>query len=126
MIAVLLIAVLLLASPAAAQNAPAGMPDPRQMSGIPLPSADVAAGTITVRVIKGSLANVIPNQPVELQVGTTTRKASTDAAGRASFEEVAFLLWKGRLPSRDELIQLQQTLGEQRPLPAHSPMRRCS
>ena len=88
MIAVLLIAVLLGAVPAAAQNPPAGMPDPRQMSGIPLPSADVAAGTITVRVIKGSLANVIANQPVELQVGTTTRKAATDAAGRASFEGV--------------------------------------
>jgi citrate synthase len=42
-----------------------------------------------------------------------------ELAGRASFEEVAFLLWKGRLPSRDELIQLQQTLGKQRPLPAH-------
>ncbi len=42
-----------------------------------------------------------------------------ELAGRASFEEVAFLLWKGRLPSRDELIQLQRTLGEQRPLPAH-------
>ena len=42
-----------------------------------------------------------------------------ELAGRASFEEVAFLLWKGRLPSRDELIQVQRTLGEQRPLPAH-------
>jgi citrate synthase len=42
-----------------------------------------------------------------------------ELAGRASFEEVAFLLWKGRLPSRDELTQLLQKLGEQRPLPAH-------
>jgi len=40
-----------------------------------------------------------------------------ELAGRASFEEVAFLLWKGRLPSRDELTQLLRTLGEQRPLP---------
>jgi hypothetical protein len=88
MIAAFLVSLLLAGAPAAAQNAPAGMPDPRQMSGIPLPSADVAPGTITVRVIKGSLANVIPNQPVELQIGTTTRKANTDAAGRASFEGV--------------------------------------
>jgi citrate synthase len=42
-----------------------------------------------------------------------------ELAGRASFEEVAFLLWKGRLPSRDELTQLLRTLGEQRPLPGH-------
>src|SRR3712207_9483657 len=42
-----------------------------------------------------------------------------ELAGRASFEEVAFLLWQGRLPSRDELTQLLRTLGEQRPLPPH-------
>ena len=42
-----------------------------------------------------------------------------ELAGRASFEEVAFLLWKGRLPSRDELSQLLRALGEQRPLPPH-------
>ena len=83
MIAVLLLGLLLSAAPAAAQ-----MPDPRQMSGIPLPVADVAPGTVTVRVIKGSLTNVISNHPVELQVGSTTLKASTDAAGRASFERV--------------------------------------
>ena len=89
MIAVLLLALVVLASPAAAQDAPAGMmPDPRQMSGIPLPVGDVAPGTVTVRVIKGSLSNVIPNQPVELQIGTTSMKASTDAAGRATFERV--------------------------------------
>jgi citrate synthase len=42
-----------------------------------------------------------------------------ELAGKASFEEVAFLLWNGRLPSRDELTQLLRTLGEQRPLPKH-------
>src|SRR3954468_17197196 len=42
-----------------------------------------------------------------------------ELAGKASFEEVAFLLWKGDLPSRDELTQLLRTLGEQRPLPEH-------
>jgi citrate synthase len=40
-----------------------------------------------------------------------------ELAGRASFEEVAFLLWKGHLPSHDELAQLLRTLGERRPLP---------
>src|ERR671918_840733 len=42
-----------------------------------------------------------------------------ELAGQASFEEIAFLLWNGRLPSRDELTQLLRTLGQQRPLPKH-------
>ena len=42
-----------------------------------------------------------------------------ELAGKASFEEVAFLLWMGRLPSRGELTQLLNRLGQQRPLPRH-------
>jgi citrate synthase len=41
-----------------------------------------------------------------------------ELAGRASFEEVAYLLWMGRLPTRQELSGLLRTLGEQRALPA--------
>ncbi len=40
-----------------------------------------------------------------------------ELAGKASFEEVAYLLWMGRLPTRDELADLLRKLGEQRPLP---------
>ena len=39
------------------------------MSGVPLPVGDVATGTVTVRVIRGSLANVVPGQDVQLAVG---------------------------------------------------------
>jgi citrate synthase len=42
-----------------------------------------------------------------------------ELAGKASFEEVAYLLWNGRLPTRDELNALVRSLGEQRPVPAH-------
>ncbi|MGH2613930.1 MAG: citrate synthase [Thermomicrobiales bacterium] len=42
-----------------------------------------------------------------------------ELAGQASFEEVAFLLWNGRLPDQKELAALLQALGEQRPLPSH-------
>jgi citrate synthase len=42
-----------------------------------------------------------------------------ELAGQASFEEVAYLLWKGHLPTRAELDQLMTALGEQRPLPPH-------
>jgi citrate synthase len=40
-----------------------------------------------------------------------------DLAGHASFEEVCFLLWHRRLPTRAELGDLQSQLAEARPLP---------
>src|SRR5688572_2902454 len=61
------------------------MPDPAQMSGVPLPSPELAPGTITVRVVRGAVSNIIPNQPVELRVGGIARNANTDASGRATF-----------------------------------------
>ncbi|MFN8592651.1 MAG: citrate/2-methylcitrate synthase [Thermomicrobiales bacterium] len=42
-----------------------------------------------------------------------------ELAGRASFEEVAFLLWNGHLPNRSELSDLLNILGQQRALPDH-------
>jgi hypothetical protein len=64
------------------------MPDLSQMSGVPLPVTDVAVGTVTVRVIRGSLSNVIPGQSVELVVGGATRTATTNEQGRAEFSEL--------------------------------------
>jgi hypothetical protein len=69
-----------------AQGAAGGaMPDPRQMSGIPLPVADVPAGTVFVRVIRGSLSNAISNHRVELRGPGTSLDANTNGAGRAEF-----------------------------------------
>ena len=31
------------------------MPDPKQISGVPLPVPDVAVGTVTVRVVRGQI-----------------------------------------------------------------------
>ena len=72
--------------PAAAAAQPPGdaIPDPRRMSGVPLPVADVATGTVTVRLIKGSLSNPIVGHDVELQ-GAATLRSKTNAAGRAEF-----------------------------------------
>jgi hypothetical protein len=66
--------------PAQAQQ----MPDPRQMSGVPLPTGDLPVGTITVRVIRGSLANPVVNQVVQITGGATTT-ATTNESGRAEF-----------------------------------------
>src|SRR5215207_7409745 len=41
-----------------------------------------------------------------------------ELAGKASFEEVAFLLWRGHLPDRAELARLQEQLGRNREIPA--------
>jgi hypothetical protein len=61
------------------------MPDARQMSGVPLPVADLPPGTVTVRVVRGSMANVIQDQPVELAGGPSPRSAKTNQSGRAEF-----------------------------------------
>ena len=86
----LVLTVLLLASGALvfAQVAPMSggqMPDPKQMSGMPLPVPDVQPGTVTVRVIRGQLTNPLQGQTVELTGDGAPRTAKTDEAGRATF-----------------------------------------
>lgn len=71
---------LLLASPALAQ-----MPDPRVMSGQIIPSPDLPAGTVTVRVIRQTIMNVAPGIDVELHGAGDVRHATTGAEGRAEF-----------------------------------------
>lgn len=76
---------LLLATAVPVQVAPAAqMPDPKQMSGVPLPSSDVPAGTVTVRIVRGSLSNLVVGQAVEL-AGDARSTATTNDAGRAEF-----------------------------------------
>src|SRR5690348_11652742 len=41
----------------------------------------------------------------------------TELAGKASFEEVCYLLWNGKLPTRKELSDLEQKMRAQRKLP---------
>jgi hypothetical protein len=69
------------ALPAAAQQ----MPDPSLIHGKALPAPELPDGTITVRVVRESIGNDIPNQPVTLTATGRARTASTDAQGRAQF-----------------------------------------
>ena len=78
-------AALLAAAAASGQQ----MPDPKEIAGIPLPVGDVPAGTVVVRVIRGSLANNIPEQQVVLTVDGTPRTMTTDSSGRAQFAGLA-------------------------------------
>jgi hypothetical protein len=87
--------VVLLAAPSAlyGQAMPATgaqMPDAKQMSGVPLPVRELGPGTVTVRVVRGSMANVIPGQLVELTTGgPSPASAKTNDAGRAEFSGLA-------------------------------------
>ena len=85
----LLVAFVLMVSGTASAQMPAGMPDARQMSGVPLPVPDLAPGTVTVRVVRGTMTNIIPNQDVELTGGPSVMKAKTSDAGRAEFTGLA-------------------------------------
>ena len=80
-------ALLLAAPPALRAQALSGaqMPDAKQMSGVPLPVGDLAPGTVTIRVVRGSMANVIPGQLVELTGGPAPMSARTSDTGRAEF-----------------------------------------
>lgn len=61
------------------------MPDVKQMSGMPLPVSDAAPGTVTVRVIRGALTDVVANHPVDLVGGPSPITVKTNEAGRAEF-----------------------------------------
>ena len=74
----------LISSGAAAQQAGPQMPDPRQMSGVPLPTPDLPVGTITVRLIRGSLSNPLSGQRVEI-TGDAQASGTTNESGRAEF-----------------------------------------
>ena len=61
------------------------MPDPKQISGVPLPVADLPVGTVTARVIRGQLTNPVEGQTVELTGAGEPKRSTTDAQGRATF-----------------------------------------
>ena len=66
----------------------AQMPDARQMSGIPLPSGDVPKGSVSIRVVRGSLDKPVTGNPVELRAGDRTQTVKTDQEGRALFSGI--------------------------------------
>jgi hypothetical protein len=74
----------LLAWPAAAQ-----FPDIRQMSGQPLPSPQLPDGTVSVRVVRESLANNLTGVMVTLDANGRSQSARTDDEGRAIFSGIA-------------------------------------
>ena len=64
------------------------MPDPIEMSGIPLPSGELADGVVSVRVIRGQLSNNVVDHPVEVVGADGVVRVSTNEAGRALFTDL--------------------------------------
>jgi hypothetical protein len=60
------------------------------MSGIPRPVGpdELPNGSVSVRLIRGSLANNIANHPVELRIGDKVQTVQTDSDGRAQFDRL--------------------------------------
>jgi hypothetical protein len=79
---ILCVLVALVATPAATRAQPASA------IGHPLPKADLPTGTITVRVIAGSIAAPVVGTDVTLDVGGKPRSARTDSEGRATFADL--------------------------------------
>jgi hypothetical protein len=74
--------------PPFAGAAGAQMPDPKQLSGQPLPVSDLTAGTVVVRVIRGQMTNILQGQHVTLTVDGQTRSVTTDQSGHAQFGDL--------------------------------------
>lgn len=66
-----------------AASAQVQMPNPKEMSGRPLPDTTVPIGSVSVRVIRGGFDKNVPKQAVEFTIDGKTRVVSTDAEGRA-------------------------------------------
>jgi hypothetical protein len=75
----------LLVSGVAAPGRAFAQPDLSQMSGVPLPVADLPSGTVTVRVVLESLTNPVSGHSVQLVGAGIERTAATNDAGRAEF-----------------------------------------
>jgi hypothetical protein len=84
------------------------MVDPSRMSGIPRPDPQVPAGTVTVRLIRGELANRLVGVDVELRDDQgAARTAKTDENGRATFSGLEGGPWVASASQGDEQLRSQ-------------------
>ena len=77
-------AVLIVAGGASAQD----MPDPSLIHGRAIPAPELPNGAVTVRVVREAIGNNVPGQQVRVTAGGATRTATTDAQGRAEFNDL--------------------------------------
>jgi citrate synthase len=69
--------------------------------------------------LKGIVSHATQLSEVDGQAGRLVIRGYDihELAGRTSFEEAAYLLWLGELPTRQQLDDVQQEMAKARPLP---------
>ncbi len=65
------------------------MPDPSQMSGVPLAAPELPDATVSVRLFRERIGNNITAHPVTIRGAQVEKTARTDTQGRAVFEGLA-------------------------------------
>ena len=65
-----------------------GMPDPKRISGIPLPAPDVPAGSVRVRVVRDEITSFVLGAPVVLEGPGDRRSGKTDQTGHVQFDKL--------------------------------------
>lgn len=96
--------VAMLAAPTAAQM------DLSQAAGVPLPAADLPAGTVSVRLVRETVANNIAGEVVTFFVDDSEHaRVTTDATGRAQIEGLpAGARVRARATVGDEVLETQE------------------
>jgi hypothetical protein len=91
--AVILLGSAVVGSPVRAQmggmGGVAGMPDAKAMSGIPRPDPGLPAGSVSVRLVRGQISNLIVGRAVEFVVNGRSQTVQTDDTGHAVIRGVA-------------------------------------
>jgi hypothetical protein len=95
------------------------MPDPSQMAGRPLPAAELAPGTVSVRVFRERIGNNVVKQAVTLRSPEGTLSATTDDQGRAQFPG----LKPGTMVTAETVVDGETLTSQTFPVPAESGVR---
>ena len=71
-----------------ALSAQVNMPNPKEISGVPLPATDLPAGSVSARVIRGGFDKNVPNQDVVFTIDGVDRTVKTGADGRTQVDRI--------------------------------------
>lgn len=69
-------------------SAQMNMPNPKEISGVPLPATDLPAGSVSVRVIRGGFDKNVADQPVVFTIDGVKRTVKTGADGRTQVDKI--------------------------------------
>ena len=95
------------------------MPDASLIHGRAIPAAELADGTVTVRVVREAIGNNIPGQSVRVTVDGAAQTAVTDELGRAEFSGLP----QGRLALAEVTVDGEPLVSQPFAVPASGGLR---